>query len=115
MIAHAGALPAAFQGILDDATRAKSVQYTLARSRLSVFDDTWRTLVLTLVLFGGALPRGFELFRRGLGDSAASQAAFLFATGVAMALPGLPVEWFEQFRLEERFGLKLVHPKDLVA
>ena len=33
-----------------------------------------------------------------------SAAAFLLVTGVAVSLPGLPVEWFEQFRLEARFG-----------
>jgi STE24 endopeptidase len=104
VIARAGALPAAFHGVMDEATHARSVQYTLARSRVSRFDDTYRTVILLLVLFGGALPRGFDVFRRCLGDSAGSNAAFLFAIGLAVTLPGLPVEWFEQFRLEERFG-----------
>jgi STE24 endopeptidase len=104
VIARAGALPAAFHGVMDEATHARSVQYTLARSRVSRFDDTYRTVILLLILFGGALPRGFDVFHRCLGDSAGSNAAFLFAIGLAVTLPGLPVEWFEQFRLEERFG-----------
>jgi STE24 endopeptidase len=31
-------------------------------------------------------------------------AAFLFAIGAALALPGLPLDWHEQFRLEQKFG-----------
>jgi STE24 endopeptidase len=31
--------------------------------------------------------------------------------GCVLALPGLPVDWFEQFRLEERFGFNTTTPK----
>jgi STE24 endopeptidase len=31
-------------------------------------------------------------------------AGFLFVTGVALSLPGLPLDWYSQFRLEQRFG-----------
>lgn len=31
-------------------------------------------------------------------------AAFIFAIGMALAAVGLPLAWWEQFRLEERFG-----------
>jgi STE24 endopeptidase len=39
--AHAGAVPEAFKGIIDDATYAKSVQYTLAKSRLGQLEMTY--------------------------------------------------------------------------
>jgi len=29
---------------------------------------------------------------------------FLFAVGLALSLPGLPMAWYHQFKLEERFG-----------
>jgi STE24 endopeptidase len=31
-------------------------------------------------------------------------AAFLLVTSVALSLPSLPLDWYDQFRLEERFG-----------
>jgi STE24 endopeptidase len=104
VLAHQDAVPAAFKGIIDEPTYFKSIQYTLARSRLTRFDDTVRAVILLLLLFGGLLPPAYKLFCGAFGPSAWSAAAFLFVTGLALALTGLPVDWFEQFRLESRFG-----------
>ena len=38
-------------------------------------------------------------------------AALLFVTGLAMSLPGLPFDWFEQFRLEQEFGFNTTTQK----
>jgi len=102
--AHAGAVPAAFKETMDEATYAKSVEYTLARSRLSQFEDIYDTIVLLVVLFSGVLPWAFQFFQQHVGIAAWAMAGFLFAVGTAMSVPGLPVDWFEQFRLEQRFG-----------
>src|ERR1035438_8337199 len=102
--AHAGAVPDAFKGVVDDATYAKSVQYTLAKGRLDQISLTYNSAVLLIVLFSMVMPWGFHGFTQWLGDSAWAMAAFLFVTGVALSLPGLPLEWYVQFRLEERFG-----------
>lgn len=104
VLAHADAIPEAFKGMMDDATYGKSVQYTLARGRLGRFDDSYGTVILLLVLFSGVLPWAYGGFRAGLGDSAWAMAMFLFAVGLVLALPGLPVDWYDQFRLEQRFG-----------
>jgi STE24 endopeptidase len=104
VLAHADAVPEAFQATVDEATYARSVQYTLARSRFARFDDTWGTLILLGFLFSGLLPWGHRFFQTWLGESTWSMAGFLFAVGVALSLPDLPVEWYGQFRLEERFG-----------
>ena len=104
VLAHAGALPEAFKGVMDEATYAKSVQYTLAKGRLDQIEGTWSSVVLLVVLFSGVLPWGFEAFTQGLGGSAWAMAAFLLVTGVALSLPGLPLDWYDQFRLEARFG-----------
>ena len=104
VLAHAGAVPEAFKGVMDEATYAKSVRYTLAKGRLDQIAGTWSSVVLLVVLFSGVLPWGFEAFTRGLGGSAWAMAAFLLVTAVALSLPGLPLDWYDQFRLEERFG-----------
>ena len=102
--AHADTVPVAFKDMVDESTYVKSVSYTLARNRLSQFTDTYGTLIVLVVLFSGALPWAFEWTGQRVGTSAWSMAVFLFAVGMLMALPSLPVGWVEQFRLEQRFG-----------
>jgi STE24 endopeptidase len=111
VISHADAVPAAFKETMDEATYARSVQYTLAKSRLSQFEDVCEATILLLVLFSGALPWGFEFFQRHVGTAAWAMAACLFAVGTALSLPGLPVDWFEQFRLEQKFGFNTTTPR----
>ncbi len=101
---HSGSVPEAFKESIDAPTYRKSVDYTLAKGRLSQVELTYDALILLLVLFSGVLPWGMRLFTRWLGGSAAAMAAFLFATGVVLALPSLPLDWYHQFRLEARFG-----------
>lgn len=102
--AHAGAVPAALRDVVDDATYARSVGYTLARSRLGRFSLGYDTFWLLLVLFGGVLPWAWAAWTGWAGMSVWAQAGFLFLIGVVLSLPELPVEWWSQFRLEQRFG-----------
>ena len=111
VLAHADAVPEAFKGVVDEVTYAKSVQYTLAKGRLDQVQLTYNSAVLLLVLFSGVLPWGFRQCTQGLGSSAWAMAAFLFGTAVVLSLPGLPLEWYDQFRLEERFGFNTATPR----
>jgi STE24 endopeptidase len=101
---HAGEIPAAFRGTMDDATYKKAVDYTLAKARFSQFEIVYDAVVLALLLLSGVLPWLYRRFLEHAGTSAAAQAAFLLATGFLLSIPSLPVNWAEQFRLEERFG-----------
>ena len=111
VLAHAKTVPDAFKEFVDEPTYQKSVAYTLAKGRLHQIELTYDAAVLLVVLFSGVLPWGFNLAARGLGYSAWAMAAFLFLTGVALSLPGLPLDWYAQFRLEERFGFNTTTPK----
>ena len=111
VLAHAGEMPKAFHGIIDEPAYKKSAAYTLAKGRLGNIEGTCDAAVLVVVLFSGVLPWVFHLFSHGLGQSAWAMAAFLFAVGLAMSLPGLPFDWYAQFRLEQRFGFNTTTPK----
>jgi STE24 endopeptidase len=111
VLAHAGGVPEAFKGVVDEATYAKSVQYTLAKGRLDQVETTYDSAVLLLVLFTGVLPWAFAAFIARFGASAWASAAFLFAVGIALSLPGLPLAWYAQFRLEDRFGFNTTTQK----
>jgi STE24 endopeptidase len=104
VLAHADAVPEAFRGIVDEPTYKKSVAYTLAKERFGNIEETYGAIVLLVFLFSGVLPFAFHFFVHHHGTSAWTMAAFLFTVGFAMSLPGLPLDWYEQFRLEDRFG-----------
>ena len=107
---HAGARPAALADVMDDATYAKSVDYTLAKSRFSSVETVWEIAVLFVVLFSGVLPWLWAKFS-GLAPGAAwSGALFLVGTMILLGLPNLPFEWWAQFRLEARFGFNKSTP-----
>ena len=102
--AHSASVPSAFKEIIDAPTYAKSVAYTLAKGRLSLLEVSYDTILLVVLLFSGVLPWGLRWFDDRFGVSAWSMGAFLFATGLALAVTSLPLDWYGQFRLEQRFG-----------
>jgi STE24 endopeptidase len=109
--ARAGAVPEAFKDSIDEATYAKSAQYTLAKSRLDRVELTCDAMVGAVVLFSGVLPRTLGFFTGHFGASAWAMAAYLLAVGIALAATGLPLAWWQQFRLEERFGFNTTTAK----
>ncbi len=102
--ARARELPAAFAGVMDAPAYAKSVEYTLAKSRLYRFELGWDAIVLGAMLFTGVVPAVMGWFQNQFGDSAWSMSAFLFVSGLILSITGMPWNWYSQFRLEERFG-----------
>ena len=107
---HAGVLPGAMTGIMDEATFAKATEYTLAKSRFASWEMIYDSLVLTGVLLCGVLPWLWTTISAWGPGTAWSGALFLVVTGVMLSLPGLPFDWWGQFRLEERFGFNKSTP-----
>src|ERR1044071_9474542 len=104
VLAHSGSIPEPFRGLIDEPTFQKSNAYTLAKNKLSRLDILLDNLVLALVLFTGVLPLFYFYFVEHFGVSSVSLAAFIFVVGLALSLFDLPLTWYSQFRLEERFG-----------
>jgi len=101
---HAAQRPPALAEVMDEATYAKSVDYTLAKSRFGSVESVYDVVVLLALLFSGVLPWWWTKFN-GLAPGAAwSGALFLIGTMILLGLPGLPLAWWAQFRLEARFG-----------
>jgi STE24 endopeptidase len=101
---HAGRRPAALAEVMDDATYAKSVGYTLAKSGFAGVENVWEVLVLLGILFSGLLPWLWTRLDALAPGAAWSGALFLVVVMILLGLPGLPLEWWAQFRLEARFG-----------
>jgi STE24 endopeptidase len=111
VLAHADAPPAPLRDLLPPETYARSVNYTLSKSRFRVLELACETIVLGLVLFSGVLLWFYGAFAHAFGTGAWAGAAFLFATGFVLALTELPFQWHAQFHLEERFGFNTTTPR----
>lgn len=102
---HADVPPAAVGAIMDGPTYRKAAAYTLEKSRFGDLSGIFDTLVLALVLFGGVLPHLYsEIVTWGGPETVWTRVAFILIAMLLLSLPALPFEWWEQFRLEEKFG-----------
>lgn len=101
---HEAAPPAAVGALMDSGTYLRSVRYTLSKSRFASFEAVYDAAVLAIVLFSGLLPWWWARFDTVAPGAAWSGAMFLSTTAVVLSLPGLPLDWWAQFRLEARFG-----------
>ncbi len=109
---HAAQPPAGVAAIMDGATYAKAVSYTLEKSRFGVVSGIFDTLVLALFVFGGVLPALFERVVSWGGPGAEwTRVLFILIAGVLLSIPSLPFDWWEHFRLEAKFGFNQGTPK----
>ena len=102
--AAATEVPAAYRDFIDESTYAKSVAYTLAGNKLGILQTLYEAAVLGIVLFSGLLPALWSLFTDAFGLGVWGQAAAVLLVFIILSLPSIPFEWYNQFRLEERFG-----------
>ncbi|MFM1852467.1 MAG: hypothetical protein RIS54_2151 [Verrucomicrobiota bacterium] len=108
---NAGKAPPAVAAIMDEATYQKSVAYTLERSRFGQLSEFFDTLVLLLVLFGGILPALYDtVVAWGAADAVWTRAAYVLIVGILLSIPGLPFDWWSQFRLEAKYGFNKSTP-----
>lgn len=101
---NAGKIPAAFRDVMDEATYAKSVAYTLAKGGLHRLELTYDTIILFALLLSGVLPWSYEWMRQALGSASWAMATYLWLVGLTLSLTSLPIDWYHQFHLEARFG-----------
>ncbi|MGA2445778.1 MAG: M48 family metallopeptidase [Opitutaceae bacterium] len=101
---HAAEPPPVVAAIMDRATYAKAVDYTLAKLRFGTVEEIFEAAVLAAVVFSRLLPWLYAPFQAWAPGRAWCGALFLLAVGALLSLPSLPFDWWGQFRLEQRFG-----------
>lgn len=100
----ADAIPPGLEGVMDDATYKKAVNYTLAKNKFSMIDNIFGSVVLAAVVLSGFLPWLYELFGPISERAVWADALYVIVALLLISLPSLPLEWWAQFRLEARFG-----------
>ena len=109
--AHSNEVPPAFRRIMDESTYRRSIDYTLAKNRFGNIVNVLDAVVLIAVLFSGLLPWALGKFSASFGTSISAMAGFLFLAGITLTIPGLPFDWYAQFKIEERFGFNTTSMK----
>ena len=107
---HAAQPPPAVAAIMDDATYKKSVAYTLAKNRFGNLTMVFDAGVLALVITSGLLPILFAKVAAWAPGANWDDAVYLLFVGVLLSVPGLPFDWWSQFRLEAQFGFNKSTP-----
>jgi STE24 endopeptidase len=103
-LTHAAAVPEEFRETINPAEYSRSIQYTLARSTFHLTEISCGTLILLGIVFSGVLPTLYYWWTNKLGVSTWAMGAFLFVMAAGLSLLDLPLDWYRQFRLEEKFG-----------
>ncbi len=107
---HAEVAPPAVAAMVDASTYRNSVAYTLAKNRFGMVSHVFEAGVLALLLGSTILPWLFAHIGVWAPMAKWDDALFILAAGVLAGLPGLPFEWWEQFRLEAQFGFNKTTP-----
>lgn len=113
--AHAHSIPEAFKNSLSPETHRRSVEYTLAKGRLSIVSAILDLVVFLAVIASGILPASAGWMALDSASSPWWAATWLLGVGTALSLPSLPLDWWAQFRLEARFGFNTTTPGTWVA
>lgn len=109
---HAAAPPPGAAAVMDEPAYARSVAYTLAKSRFGSVEGIFDAGVLAAAVFSGALPALHARIESwGRPGAAWTGACFLLAAAGLLALPSLPFDAWRQFRLEQRFGFNRGTPR----
>jgi STE24 endopeptidase len=111
VLRHRHQIPPAFAGVMDEETYRRSVDYTLEKNRFGMLEAGFEALLLAAVVLSGALPWLHQLFLGWFGAAAWAGALFVMTSVFLIGLPSLPLDWWEQFRLEERFGFNRSTPR----
>ncbi len=104
VLRHASKVPEGLEGVMDEPTYKKAVAYTLAKNRFGMIEQVWGVAILALVILSGFLPWLYDRFGDWIGHALWADVLYVVAALMLLSLPGLPFDWWGQFRLEERFG-----------
>lgn len=105
---HGHTVPAVFQGEIEPATLERIRDYTVARTRIGLWEDLFQSALVLLVLFSGLIPWLAGLLdgrRLGLIPSG---IIFFFAIGIIMGAAGIPFDLYRTFGIERRFGFSTI-------
>lgn len=107
---HGGQVPAGFEAQIDAATLARARDYTVAGSRLGLWESLWGDSLVLWFFFGGLLPCYERWVVGTTGSFLGDGVLFLLGLVLARTVLELPFGLWRTFRLEARFGFNATTP-----
>jgi STE24 endopeptidase len=107
---HRASVPAEFASKVPLAAHQKAADYTVAKTRLGLIGTLWGAIVL----IGFTLMGGLQLLSLAIlpftGPGLLHQLVLVVAFAVIASVLDLPLDWYRQFVLEQRFGFNKMTP-----
>lgn len=107
---HRASVPAEFAPKVPLAAHQKAADYTVAKTRLGLIGTLWGAIVL----IGFTLMGGLQLLSLAIlpftGPGLMHQLVLVVAFAVIASVLDLPLDWYRQFVLEQRFGFNKMTP-----
>lgn len=107
---HRASVPAEFAPKVPLAAHQKAADYTVAKTRLGLIGTLWGAIVL----IGFTLIGGLQLLSLAIlpftGPGLMHQLVLVVAFAVIASVLDLPLDWYRQFVLEQRFGFNKMTP-----
>lgn len=112
VVRHRETVPETFAARIGASAHRRAADYTVARTRLAMLETVIGAIVLLgFTLFGG-LQWLLDVWGALLpGQPFLRQIAFAGAVIAIGALLDVPIQWYRQFRLEQRFGFNRMTPR----
>ena len=107
---HRDAVPEQFAAKIPLAAHQKAADYTIAKTKLKITLLVLNAVVLIGFTLLGGLQWLSELLTPAFGVGIAYQLALVVAVSIISSLIDLPIDYYKQFTLEERFGFNKMTP-----
>jgi len=107
---HRDAVPEQFAAKIPLAAHQKAADYTIAKTKLKITLLVLNAVVLIGFTLLGGLQWLSELLTPAFGVGIAYQLALVAAVSIISSLIDLPIDYYKQFTLEERFGFNKMTP-----
>jgi len=101
---HRASVPAAFAEQISLASHQRAADYTVARTRLRIFEGLFDAVILLLLTLGGGLALIHQLVASVIQSNLWQQVALIAVVVGLLALIHVPFTLYRQFYLEARFG-----------
>ncbi|MBJ7380086.1 MAG: M48 family metallopeptidase [Polynucleobacter sp.] len=108
---HRNAVPENFAQKISLADHQKAADYTIAKLRLELLENSFAALILLVFTLLGGLDLLNQILKHGLGDGIGQQMALLVSLAIISGILDLPFSWKKQFGIEARFGFNRMSPK----
>lgn len=107
---HRDAVPEQFAAKIPLPAHQKAADYTIAKTKLKIMLLVVNAVVLVGFTLLGGLQWLSELLTPAFGVGTAYQLALVAAVSIISSLIDLPLDYYKQFTLEERFGFNKMTP-----